>query len=449
MSKPSDLWSELKRLLRRRKRRQRGAGGDAAPLEAELLEERRLLAVTALVDLLAAGSADGVEAEGLAGEAAELAALAQSAGVADALDAAQWEQLSRLQEMAGDELPAPSQYAPEVVSAEPALFAMVARNDFQGVGASVRSLQFNLADADYEPAEIPPIGIAVVGAQPGDGRWQFTRDFGATWDDMGPVSDRSALLLEPDARLRFVPGRSDSEALFAYRAWDLSRHQPGERVDLSAQDSGTAFSRESGVAVAQVWTLAVVDAPLIDADGRTELTFSLSGLEDGEYLVNIDWGDGKHQLFGEVGNGAHTAAHTYTLGLGGGRAASPVPVTLEATELVSGDYDPGSTRVPTLALPADADFSLADWADALQATETATATEATTATDGSNPPQAEMIEGDSQFAGQLSGLSGVAAVALAAITAGDRNWRQRVEQALESPESDRRVRRLRRRRRGL
>ncbi|MEQ8788268.1 MAG: hypothetical protein RIC55_18310 [Pirellulaceae bacterium] len=416
MSKPTDLWSELRRALARRKRRPTDSTEELASLGAEALEERRLLAVTALAELLSTGSAAALVGE------AELGGATQSA--VDSLSSEEGD-LAMLYDIsaAGD-------HAPEIVSTEPALFLVVARNDARNVGTSVRSLQFFLSDADYEPATLPPIGIAVVGLDSADGRWQFTRDFGRSWKDVGHVSDDSALLLEPDARLRFVPGESAMQASFRYRGWDLSAAAAGERVAIAASEHPTAFSREVGEAVASVWTLAAPAPATIDALGQAELSYTVAGFEEGEYLVHIDWGDGSLEEVGEVSNGSYTATHTYRETAADGLTA-PLPVVVEATELISGDDVPGSTRVATLAIPQGLEVSTATWDELVHQHD-----DSRIADDLGEMPQMPR---------QFAGLSGAAALALAAIVAGDKNWRQRVEEALESPESPQRVRRLRRR----
>jgi len=86
-------------------------------------------------------------------------------------------------------------------------------------------------------------GMAVVGVR-GQGRWQFSRDGGTTWQDLGGVSASRARLLGPAARIRFVPGvNKKATATITYHAWDLTSGQDGGVADLSAVGGTTAFSR--------------------------------------------------------------------------------------------------------------------------------------------------------------------------------------------------------------
>lgn len=432
------IWSELKRAIRRRKR---GSSQRRGPsLEAPSLEERRLPAATAFVD---ASAADATSAfvEGAAGTSQD--------GIDDSVSVDAVHMHDHLTEGSGAAVA--GRHAPQVISVEPTVFSVVARNEASGIGASVRSLQFYLSDPNFEPSSLPPIGIAVVGTDAGDGRWQYTTDFGRSWRDVGHVSDRSALLLEPDARLRFVPGRTAERASFEYRGWDLSQGTSGERADTIAPEVATpghtarpgnsAFSAQAGTATALVWTLAAPRSPMIDAAGRTELAFTLSGPEDGAYMVLLDWGDGASEEFGTISNGTHTARHTYTRGWSAGRPTPAMPVVIEAFEMISDDYEPGSTRLPLLAVSEDAAVSREPAQTSPVAESLPPASSASTTGESSDAPDA------SPPLREIGGLSAAAGLALGAFLASDSNWSRRVDEALESSEHAERLRRIRRMRR--
>ena len=48
-------------------------------------------------------------------------------------------------------------------------------------------------------------GIAVTALVSGNGTWEYSTDGGGSWNDVGAVSNASALLLRANDRLRFVP----------------------------------------------------------------------------------------------------------------------------------------------------------------------------------------------------------------------------------------------------
>jgi hypothetical protein len=89
-------------------------------------------------------------------------------------------------------------------------------------------------------------GLAVVGVT-GQGRWQFSRDGGSTWQDVGAVSWSRARLLGPADRVRFVPAANrKGAATIPYRAWDLTSGSAGGVAGLSSPSAvgGTkAFSK--------------------------------------------------------------------------------------------------------------------------------------------------------------------------------------------------------------
>jgi hypothetical protein len=85
-------------------------------------------------------------------------------------------------------------------------------------------------------------GIAVSGltGKSLQGNWQYQLDGTTTWQSIGAVPTKQALLLSGGARLRFIPssGFLGTVSLTAY-AWDGSTGQAG----ALAKVSGTAFSR--------------------------------------------------------------------------------------------------------------------------------------------------------------------------------------------------------------
>lgn len=244
-------------------------------------------------------------------------------------------------------------HAPEVVSSYPQRLNVIPRDETDSAGSPVSYLQWGLSDQDYSPPYYPPIGIAVVGADAGDGRWQYSLDYGATWNDLGAVASDSALLLGPDDRLRFVPGAVENEPTIQFRAWDLTSGAAGDRADTTVNGGATAFSTSTGTAYVNVWSIDVPTDPIIDPHtGETELTFLLSSPVQGPFDVSIDWGDGTVQSLGSLSAGTYTVSHTYArIPLANASQAS-VPILIEAVEFFSDDYLGGMMRVLAMAFPA-------------------------------------------------------------------------------------------------
>ncbi|WP_046116150.1 hypothetical protein, partial [Aquincola tertiaricarbonis] len=113
-------------------------------------------------------------------------------------------------------------------------------------------------------------GVAVTGLVPGNGRWQYSINHGASWVDMGAVSDNAALLLRATDVLRLVPDGIDADsAQITYRAWDQSTGVAGGTGDTSVNGGSTAFSVATDTAFLAI--TAVNDAPVLAA-GTTALS---------------------------------------------------------------------------------------------------------------------------------------------------------------------------------
>ena len=95
-------------------------------------------------------------------------------------------------------------------------------------------LSGHVTDADTSAVQ----GIALTGLTSGTGTWQYSTNGGASWQNVGAVSDASALLLRSGDRVRFVPdGINGDNVSLTYHAWDQSGAtvgQQGTKVDASA-----------------------------------------------------------------------------------------------------------------------------------------------------------------------------------------------------------------------
>jgi len=125
-----------------------------------------------------------------------------------------------------------------------------------------------ITDAD-DPNAVEGIAIIVNGQNAGP--WQYSTDGGATWQDVGTVSNSSALLLGADDRLRLNPnGVAGGLANLGFRAWDQTSGNAGDRIDVIASGGtggSSAFSLQT--LSAQITVLDVNDAPTVDLDSAT------------------------------------------------------------------------------------------------------------------------------------------------------------------------------------
>jgi hypothetical protein len=108
-------------------------------------------------------------------------------------------------------------------------------------------------------------GFAIVGASNEDGEWQYSVDAGTTWWTIGVVSDTMAILVNTDARIRFLPNTdlTGFRREISIRAWDQSAGINGsQEVDVSQNGGNSAYSSET--AQISVDVLAVNSAPTLE-----------------------------------------------------------------------------------------------------------------------------------------------------------------------------------------
>lgn len=71
-------------------------------------------------------------------------------------------------------------------------------------------------------------GLAITSVAKTSGRWEYQLASGGGWKKFPVISLKTALLLGPDDRVRFIPDGKAKNASFVYKAWDRSKGQPGE-----------------------------------------------------------------------------------------------------------------------------------------------------------------------------------------------------------------------------
>jgi hypothetical protein len=88
-------------------------------------------------------------------------------------------------------------------------------------------------------------GFAIVGAENENGEWQFSVDDGTSWIALGSVSNQAAVLLNEQAKIRFLPEPdfSGDTRKIVIRAWDQTEGANGlSGVDATQNGGITSFS---------------------------------------------------------------------------------------------------------------------------------------------------------------------------------------------------------------
>ncbi len=146
--------------------------------------------------------------------------------------------------------------------------ADINENSFNSLGNRVETIIASaggnrITDPDANAME----GIAVIEAGSSNGVWQYSLDAGGSWLPFANVSNESAVLLNPAARVRFVPKPQFSgSATITFRAWDQTQGVVGNTgVDVTKNGGTTAYSAATETAAINV--VAVDDPPVVDLNG--------------------------------------------------------------------------------------------------------------------------------------------------------------------------------------
>ncbi len=156
--------------------------------------------------------------------------------------------------------------APVLDSTQTQNFTSITEDDVVNPGSSVASLVGSaVSDVDFGAVQ----GIAITATSMsgnGGGRWQFSTDGGATWTDIGAVSDNSALLLRTTDYVRFLPdAKNGNTGSITFRAWDQTGStagQQGTKSDTTINGGTSPFS--TATSRSNITVLDVNDSPVLD-----------------------------------------------------------------------------------------------------------------------------------------------------------------------------------------
>jgi len=96
------------------------------------------------------------------------------------------------------------------------------------------------------------------------GDWQYKKQPADQWTTITPVSDTSALLLDGNSLIRFVPAENyqGTAPPLSFKAWDrTSTEDTGDRIDTSNNGTSTSISTNTGQI--NITISPVNDAPIL------------------------------------------------------------------------------------------------------------------------------------------------------------------------------------------
>jgi hypothetical protein len=199
----------------------------------------------------------------------------------------------------------------------------IEENDTNSSGNSVTSLltvSGNLASSDADVGA--GHGIAIVNnPSASKGQWQYSLNAGGFWQNFPSVSFTSALLLDGDAKLRFVPlSNFNGSANLIFHSWDRSSGHSSGATSVSLLSTGgqSAYSIATGEFTIDV--SAVNDAPILTVPSMQFLLEDKSKLVQGLVLQDVDIeGNDQVQVTLSVARG--------TLSMNGSAPASSLTLT--------------------------------------------------------------------------------------------------------------------------
>lgn len=111
-------------------------------------------------------------------------------------------------------------------------------------------------------------GIAIIGVDNSNGRWQYRLNGTTAWLDFTAVSSISATLLSSDERIRYLPDTNYSGAAsFTFRAWDRSGNNPIGATNINTNINGGTSPYSAAQANATITINSINDAPILDLNG--------------------------------------------------------------------------------------------------------------------------------------------------------------------------------------
>lgn len=111
-------------------------------------------------------------------------------------------------------------------------------------------------------------GVAVIGVDDSNGRWQYRINGNTEWLDFTAVSSISATLLSSDERIRFLPHANYAgSASLTFRAWDRSGNSPIGATNVNTNINGGTTPFSAAQATATIHVQSINDLPLLDLNG--------------------------------------------------------------------------------------------------------------------------------------------------------------------------------------
>ncbi len=198
-----------------------------------------------------------------------------------------------------------------VVTVIPAASKLLAQK-FSWVIQGADGLVDSLFIDNVEATGFSDRGMAVTGCDTANGKWQYTKDNGATWPVISAPSDAAALLLAASSRIRFMPALSSfaGSSSIRFRAWNQTDGKTaGSIVSVVPSGGVSAYSSATDTGAVQVGTAPHITSitPATTTTVYEGGNLSLTVLATGNPAPQYTWMKNGAAL---VGNGANTGTYS-------------------------------------------------------------------------------------------------------------------------------------------
>lgn len=159
--------------------------------------------------------------------------------------------------------------APILAPTAPITLTAIDEDDADSIGNLVENIIATggsdpISDVDGDSFE----GIAVIGVDNSNGRWQYRLNGTTEWAEFTAVSSISGTLLSGEERIRFLPDPDYvGTASFIFRAWDHSDNNPVGAMNINTNVNGGTTAFSAAQANATITVLGINDAPILDLNG--------------------------------------------------------------------------------------------------------------------------------------------------------------------------------------
>ncbi len=143
-------------------------------------------------------------------------------------------------------------------------------------------------------------GIAITEVDNTNGQWQYSTDFGSTWQNIENVSENNALLLRGTDQIRFLPnGDFTGVADINFKAWDRTSGVAGNTINTIDNIAFSNNQATASITVSNTTSGYVADDYFVDNSQHYNDNFTDVNFDSGNQDYFFDFSNAINGNFGE------------------------------------------------------------------------------------------------------------------------------------------------------